>query len=134
MFGTVIRAEFDRITIGPRTNIQDLSVLHADEGVPCTIGRETTVGHSAVIHGATIGDHCLIGIGARVLNETVVGEGAWLAAGSVLPEGKRVPAWTLAMGTPAKPVRDLTAEEIAGQREGVEHYQQFAAAYRARQA
>jgi carbonic anhydrase/acetyltransferase-like protein (isoleucine patch superfamily) len=130
MFGTVIRAELDRITIGAHSNIQDNSVLHADLGVPCTVGSRVTVGHAAVIHGATVGDHCLIGIGARVLNRSVVGEGAWLAAGAVLPEGREIPPWTLAVGTPAKPVRELSDEEIARQRSGVEDYLRFAATYR----
>jgi len=130
MFGTVIRAEFDAITVGARTNIQDNSVLHADAGAPCILGDDVTVGHAAVLHGTTIGSHCLIGIGSRALNRSVVGEGAWLAAGSLLPEGKEIPAWTLAMGSPAKPVRDLTENEITRQRDGVGHYQQFAATYR----
>jgi carbonic anhydrase/acetyltransferase-like protein (isoleucine patch superfamily) len=130
MFGTVIRAELDVIRVGARSNIQDNCVLHADEGVPCLVGHDVTVGHGAVVHGARIGDHCLIGIGARVLNDAVVGEGAWVAAGSVVTEGREIPPWTLAMGTPAKPARDLTAEEIERQREGVEHYLDFAQRYR----
>lgn len=130
MFGTVGRAELDRIEIGARTNIQDGTILHADAGVPCLVGSDVTVGHAAVLHGADIGDHCLIGIGARVLNNSSVGEGAWLAAGSVLPEGKSIPPWTLALGTPAKPVRELTSEEIERQQSGVQNYQRFAATYR----
>ena len=130
MFGVVVRAEFDRIVVGARTNIQDNSVLHIDEGVPCLVGNDVTIGHSAVVHGATVGDHCLVGIGARVLNGAVMGEGSWIAAGSLLPEGKEIPPWTLAMGTPAKPVRELTSDEIAHQAEGVEHYLQFGATYR----
>lgn len=131
MFGTVIRAELDTITVGARTNIQDNSVLHADEGVPCVVGADVTVGHAAVLHGTAIGDHCLIGIGARALNGSRMGEGAWLAAGAVLTEGSEVPPWTLAMGIPAKPVRELTGDEIERQREGVGHYQDFAQLYRA---
>lgn len=130
MFGTVIRAELDTIRIGARSNIQDNSVMHADEGIPCTVGADSTVGHAVVLHGTSVGDHCLIGIGSRLLNGSVVGEGAWLAAGSLLTEGKEIPPWTLAMGAPAKPVRDLTADEIQRQREGVGNYQQFAATYR----
>ncbi len=131
MFGVVIRAEDDRIEIGSRTNIQDNSVLHCDDDIPCIIGNETTVGHLAVVHGAIIGDHCLVGIGARALNRSVLGDGAWLAAGSLLPEGKEIPPWTLAMGTPAKPVRELTADEIARQRSGVATYLRYAQSYRA---
>ena len=129
MFGVVARAEFDRITIGEETNIQDNCVLHVDEGFPALLGRRVTVGHGAVVHGATIGDNCLVGIGARALNGSSMGEGAWLAAGSVLTEGRAIPAWTLALGTPAKPVRDLTDAEIAAQSEGVDHYLDLGAAY-----
>ncbi len=130
MFGTVMRAELDRIVVGARSNIQDNSVVHVDDGVPCTIGSDVTIGHAAVIHGATIGDHCLIGIGATVLNNAIVGEGAWVAAGSLVGEGKTLPPWTLAIGTPAKAIRRLTAEEMASQRDGVENYLRFAASYR----
>jgi carbonic anhydrase/acetyltransferase-like protein (isoleucine patch superfamily) len=131
MFGTVARAELDRIEIGGETNIQDNSVLHADEGLPCVIGRRVTVGHIAVVHGATVGDQCLVGIGARLLNGSSLGEGAWLAAGSLLTEGTTIPPWTLAVGVPARPLRELTAEEIARQDEGVDHYLRFANTYRA---
>lgn len=130
LFGAVIRAELDRIVIGSETNIQDNCVFHCDESIPALIGRRVTVGHSAVIHGSEIGDRVLIGIGAMALNRSSVGEGAWLAAGSVLPEGKTIPAWTLAMGTPARPVRELTDDEVAHADEGVDHYLELAAAYR----
>jgi carbonic anhydrase/acetyltransferase-like protein (isoleucine patch superfamily) len=131
LFGTVIRAELDRIVIGARTNIQDNSVVHCDEGVPCRIGSHTTVGHAAVVHGATVGDHCLIGIGARVLNGATVGDGAWVAAGGLVTEGTEIPPWTLALGVPAKPVRELTEDEILRQRNGVAEYLRFAATYTA---
>jgi carbonic anhydrase/acetyltransferase-like protein (isoleucine patch superfamily) len=130
MFGVVMRAELDAIAIGARTNVQDQSVLHVDEGIPCTVGDEVTIGHAAVVHGATIGDHGLVGIGARALNRSVLGEGAWLGAGSVLPEGKAIPPWTLALGIPARPVRELTEDEVTYQRNGVATYLRFAAAYR----
>ncbi len=130
LFGAVIRAELDRITIGAQTNVQDNAILHCDEEMPCHVGARVTLGHAVVIHGATIGDRALIGIGARVLNRATVGEGAWLAAGSVLPEGKTIPPWTLAMGMPARPVRDLTPEEIEHADHGVDHYLELADAYR----
>jgi carbonic anhydrase/acetyltransferase-like protein (isoleucine patch superfamily) len=130
LFGVAIRAELDRIVIGARSNIQDNAVLHCDEGYPCLIGERVTVGHSAVVHASSVGDRALIGIGAKALNRTVIGEGAWLAAGSVLTEGKTVPPWTLAMGVPAQPVRDLTEEEIQRADEGVGHYLELLAAYR----
>ncbi len=131
MFGVVARAEFDRIDVGAETNLQDNVVLHCDEGIPCVVGDRVIVGHAAVIHGAVVGDDCLIGIGARVLNRAVVGEGAWVAAGAVVPEGREIPPWTLAAGIPARPLRELSAEEIERQRQGVRDYQELAAAYRA---
>lgn len=130
LFGVVIRAEVDRIVVGAETNIQDNCVLHCDEGIPTMIGRRVTLGHSAVVHGAKVGDRALIGIGAKALNRSEIGDGAWLAAGSVLAEGKTIPPWTLAMGVPAKPVRELTDLEIAKADDGVEHYLVAAAAYR----
>jgi carbonic anhydrase/acetyltransferase-like protein (isoleucine patch superfamily) len=131
LFGVVIRAELDRVEIGAETNIQDNSVVHCDEDVPCVIGERVTVGHAAVVHGALVGDRCLVGIGAKLLNRSRLGEGAWLAAGSVLTEGKDIPPWTLGMGTPAKPVRELTEEEIQRQVEGVDHYRELREIYRA---
>lgn len=130
LFGAVIRAELDQIVIGAETNIQDNSVFHCDEGIPALVGRRVTVGHSAVIHGATVGDQALVGIGAMALNRSTIGEGAWLAAGSVLPEGKSVPPWTLAVGSPARPVRELTEDEIRRADDGVNTYLDLAKRYR----
>ncbi len=130
LFGTVIRAEFDEIRIGAETNIQDNSVLHCDEGLPCLLGRRVTVGHSAVVHGANVGDNCLVGIGAIMLNGSSLGEGAWLASGSVLTEGKEIPPWTLAVGIPARPIRELTEQEVARARDGVDHYLDLLGHYR----
>ncbi|MDX1691758.1 MAG: gamma carbonic anhydrase family protein [Acidimicrobiia bacterium] len=130
MFGAVVRAEFDEITVGPETNLQDTVVVHSDEGIPCSIGRRVTVGHAAVVHGATIEDHCLVGIGARALNGSTLGEGAWLAAGAVLAEGRSIPPWTIAVGVPAKPLRELTEDERARQSDGVDDYLALADAYR----
>ncbi|MBA2336496.1 MAG: gamma carbonic anhydrase family protein [Acidimicrobiia bacterium] len=130
MFGAVIRAELDRITIGDETNLQDNVVVHCDADIPTDIGVRVTVGHAAVVHGATVGDHCLVGMGSILLNGSSLGEGAWLAAGSVLTPGRSVEPWTLAAGTPARPVRSLTAAEIAAQDRGVEEYLAFAEHYR----
>ncbi|MGH8913293.1 MAG: gamma carbonic anhydrase family protein [Acidimicrobiia bacterium] len=130
LFGVVIRAELDRIEVGAETNVQDNAVLHCDENIPCLLGSRVTVGHSAVVHGATVGDHCLVGIGAKLLNGSVLGEGAWLGSGSVLTEGKEIPPWTLAIGTPARPVRDLTDDERRRADEGVDHYLQLLDRYR----
>jgi len=129
MFGTVIRAELDDVWIGEESNIQDNCVVHVDAGFPTKLGSRVTVGHAAVVHGATVGDNCLVGIGARALNGSTMGEGSWLAAGSILIEGKTIPPWTLAMGVPAKPVRDLTEAEVTYQSEGVDHYLTFGTAY-----
>lgn len=129
LFGAVLRAEDDRVVVGPRTNIQDNAVVHCDAGFPALIGERTTVGHAAVVHGASIGDGCLVGIGALALNGSSLGEGAWLAAGSVLPEGHEIPPFTLAVGTPAKPRRELSEEEIERQRSGVQTYLQLARLY-----
>ena len=130
LFGAVIRAELDRIDVGSQSNVQDNAILHCDEGIPCLVGNRVTVGHTAVIHGAEVGDRALIGIGARALNRSSIGEGAWLGAGSVLTEGKSIPPWTLALGTPANPVRELTGDEIARADEGVDHYLELLVAYR----
>jgi len=130
MFGAVLRAELDRIVVGEETNLQDNVVIHTDLGVPTTIGKRVAVGHAAVVHGATIGNRCLVGIGALALNGSTLGDGAWLAAGSVLPEGHTIPPWTLAVGTPAKPIRDLRPEEIERQAAGIDAYLRFGEAYR----
>lgn len=130
MFGAVIRAELDRVLIGAQSNVQDNVVIHCDRGKPALIGSRVTIGHAAVVHGATIGNHSLVGIGAMVLNGSELGEGAWLAAGSVLAEGKSIPPWTIAVGIPAKPLREITAEEIDRQNIGVEEYLIFGARYR----
>jgi len=130
LFGVVIRAELDRIEIGAESNVQDNSVLHCDEGIPCLVGERVTIGHGAVVHGATVGARALVGIGATALNRSTVGAGAWLAAGSVLAEGATIPPWTLALGVPAKPVRELTDDEVARADAGVEHYRVLADAYR----
>ena len=101
-FGAVIRGDRDRITIGEGTNIQDNCTLHVDRDHPLRIGAQSTIGHNAVIHGCTIEDRVLIGIGAVVLNDAVVHEGSLVAAGSVVPEGMEIGPLELAAGVPAK--------------------------------
>jgi carbonic anhydrase/acetyltransferase-like protein (isoleucine patch superfamily) len=132
MFGAVLRAEYEAIIIGAESNVQDNCVFHTDAGFPAVIGRRVTVGHGAVVHGATVADHCLVGIGSIMLNGSSLGEGAWLAAGSMLTPGKEIPPWTLAAGSPAKPLRDLRPEEIENQDDGVDNYLRFAEMYRSR--
>ncbi len=130
MFGVVIRAETERVVVGEETNIQDNSVLHTDRGFPAILGRRISIGHAAVIHGAVIGNRCLVGMGAIALNGSVMGEGSWLAAGSVLPEGREVPPWTIAVGTPARPLRELRPGEIERAEMGVEEYLTLGSTYR----
>ncbi len=112
-FGCVVRGDDAPLTIGSRTNLQDLTMVHADTGVPNTIGSEVTVGHRCVLHGATVGDRALIGMGAILLGRSVVGAEAIVAAGAVVREGFEVPPRTLVAGVPAKVIRPLKAEEIA---------------------
>jgi carbonic anhydrase/acetyltransferase-like protein (isoleucine patch superfamily) len=115
-FGVVIRGDTEAIRIGQRSNIQDLSVLHADVGMPLTVGADVTVGHQAMLHGCTIGDGCLIGIGAVVLNGAKIGKGCLVGAGSLVTEGKEFPAGSMIFGSPAKVVRQLTVEQMEGLR------------------
>jgi carbonic anhydrase/acetyltransferase-like protein (isoleucine patch superfamily) len=126
-----IRGDTALISIGEETSIQDNTVLHADEGIPCTIGNRVTVGHSVVLHGCTVEDGALIGIGAIVLNNARIGKGAVIAAGSLVPEGMEVAPQTLVMGVPAKPRRPVTSGEQERFAEGVKHYVQKAAIYKA---
>jgi carbonic anhydrase/acetyltransferase-like protein (isoleucine patch superfamily) len=113
-FNVVIRADNDQVHIGEETNIQDGSVLHCDPGFPLTIGKRVTVGHKVMLHGCTIGDGALIGINSVVLNGAKIGAGSLLGAGSLVPEGKEIPPGVLAVGSPAKVVRELNPAQIAG--------------------
>ncbi|MEB3223833.1 MAG: gamma carbonic anhydrase family protein [Candidatus Sericytochromatia bacterium] len=128
-FGVVIRAEQERVVIGPRSNVQDGAVVHVDEGFPVTIGADVTIGHRAVVHGASIGDGSLVGIGAILLNGCRIGEGSIVAAGALVPEGKAYPPGVLLVGVPARIARDLKPEEVARIRAGSEHYVAYGAAY-----
>lgn len=129
-FGCVLRGDNDPITIGSRTNVQDLTVIHTDEGVPCTLGNGVTVGHRAVLHGATIGDGALIGIGAIVLNGATVGREVVVGAGAVVTEGQVIPPRHLALGVPAAVVRELTDAEVERLRAAAAHYVERARAFR----
>ena len=129
--GAVIRADTDRIVIGDESNVQDGAVLHCDHGVPCTIGKRVTIGHSAVVHGATVGDGVLIGIGAIVLNHAVVGEGSLIAAGAVVGEGMEIPPHSLVLGVPAKVRGPLKDEQRARVAHGHKAYVALAARHRA---
>jgi len=130
-YGTVIRGDMESVRIGARSNIQDLSVIHVDSGgFNVVIGDEVTVGHAAKIHGCSIGNRALIGIGAILLNGCEIGEGALVAAGSLVPPGKKIPPGVMAMGSPAKVVRELTDAERKEVLEGVKHYVKSAQNYR----
>lgn len=112
-FGTVIRADGNAIRIGKNTNIQDNSVIHiAGENIDTEIGENVTIGHRAIVHGCTVGDNCLIGMGAIILNRAEIGENTIIGAGSLVTEGKKIPSGVLCLGSPAKVVRELTKEEI----------------------
>ena len=130
-FGAVARSEFVPIVIGERTNIQDNCVLHADPGLPMTIGSGVTVGHSAILHSCTVGDNSLIGMGAIVLNGAVIGENCIVAAGALVPQGMVVPDGSLVIGSPAKVRRELTENEIAANRRSAEGYVTEGAEYKA---
>ncbi len=121
-FGVVIRGDTDSIRIGARSNIQDASVLHADVGLPLTIGTGVTVGHKVMLHGCTIGDDSLIGIGAIVLNGAKIGKGCLVGAGALVTEGKEFPDGSMIIGSPAKVVRTLTPEQLQGLRHSADHY------------
>ncbi|WP_195238287.1 gamma carbonic anhydrase family protein [Romboutsia sp. 1001285H_161024_C4] len=110
-YNVVIRADESSITIGENTNIQDGCVVHICHDAPTIIGNNVTIGHKALIHGCKIGDNTLIGMGAIVLDGAKVGESTLLAAGSLVPPGKEIPSGVLAMGSPAKVIRELTHEE-----------------------
>ena len=130
-FGAVVRSEFVPIVIGRGTNIQDNCVLHADPGLPMTVGEDVTVGHGAILHSCTVGDNSLIGMGAIVLNGAVIGRNCIVAAGALVPQGMVVPDGSLVMGSPAKVRRELTDQEIEANRQSAEGYVREAAAYKA---
>jgi carbonic anhydrase/acetyltransferase-like protein (isoleucine patch superfamily) len=130
-FGVVIRGDTECITIGRGSNIQDASVLHADVGKPLTVGNNVTVGHKVMLHGCTIGDGSLIGIGAVVLNGAKIGKGCIVGAGALVTEGKEFPDGSMIIGSPAKVVRELTEQQQAGLTLSALHYIENARRFRA---
>ena len=130
-FGSVLRGDNEALTVGRNTNIQDGSVVHSDPGFPMTLGENVTVGHQVMLHGCTVGDGSLIGIQSVVLNGAKIGRNCLVGAGSLVTEGKEFPDGSMIMGTPAKVVRQLTPEQIAGLRRAADHYVENAARYRA---
>ena len=125
-FGAVIRADNTRILLGDRTNIQEGAMLHSDPGIPLTIGDDCTIGHHAILHGCTLGNRVLVGMGAIVLNHAVIGDDCLIGAGALVTEGKSFPPGSLIIGSPAKAVRELSPE----MREGIKR---SAAGYAERQ-
>lgn len=126
-YGVSARGDSAPIAVGARSNLQDNVVLHADEGFPCTIGEDVSVGHAAVVHGATVGDGALIGMNATVLNGATVGAGSLVAANSMVPEGMDIPPNSLVAGVPAKVRRELNDEQVAGLRSNADTYVRLAA-------
>ncbi|RZL40501.1 MAG: gamma carbonic anhydrase family protein [Rubrivivax sp.] len=121
-FNAVLRGDSDTLTIGAGSNIQDGSVLHADHGFPLVIGENVTVGHQVMLHGCTVGDESLIGIGAVVLNGARIGRNCIVGAGALVTEGKEFPDGSLIVGAPAKVVRELSETQIAGLKASAVHY------------
>ena len=121
-FNAVVRGDQELIDIGEASNIQESAVLHTDPGYPLTVGQGVTVGHQAMLHGATIGDNTLIGIQAVVLNGATIGKNCLIGAGALIPEGKTIPDNSLVIGAPGRVKRTLSDEEIAGLQRSAEHY------------
>ena len=130
-FNCTLRGDNDPITIGEGSNIQDGSVLHTDEGVPLTIGKRVTVGHMVMLHGCTIGDESLIGIGAIVLNGAKIGKNCLVGAGALVTEGKEFPDGSMILGSPARVVKQLTPEQMQGLRQSAQHYMDNARRFKA---
>jgi carbonic anhydrase/acetyltransferase-like protein (isoleucine patch superfamily) len=129
-YNTVIRADVARISVGDETNIQDLSMLHADEGLPCSVGNRVTVGHRVILHGCTVEDECLIGMGAILLNRVRVGRGSVIGAGALLLEGTEVPPGSLVVGFPGKVVRPVDDDARKYIEQAWQHYVSFAQRHR----
>src|SRR6478752_68570 len=126
-FGAVIRADNTPIMIGDDSNIQDGSVCHSDAGFPLTIGARVTVGHQAILHGCTIADDCLIGMGARILNGAVIAAECIVGAGALVTEGKTFPSGSLIVGSPARAIRETSEAERQLLRASAAHYAEKAA-------
>ena len=121
-YNVVIRADRGPVTIGEESNIQDGSVIHMDRDLPVIIGNRVSVGHGAIVHGAKVGDGCLIGMGAVLMNRCEIGENSIVGAGSLVTQGKVIPPRSLVMGSPARVVRELTDEEVARTQRNADAY------------
>lgn len=121
-FGVVVRGDNETIAIGAGSNVQEHAVMHTDPGFPLTVGKGCTIGHRAMLHGCTIGDNSLIGMGAIVLNGARIGKNSLVGAGALVTEGKEFPDNSLIVGAPARVVRTLDEEAVAGLRASASHY------------
>lgn len=121
-YGAVLRADSDTITVGKNTNIQDNAVVHVDAGIPTVIGNDVTVGHGAIVHGCTISNNVLIGMGSIILDGAIIKENVIIGAGALIPPGKVIPAGSLVVGSPGKVVRALSDEEIQNIKKSAQHY------------
>lgn len=128
--GAVLRGDNDRIVIGAESNVQDLTMIHADAGVPTTVGTRVTVGHRAILHGCTIEDDVLIGMGAIILNRAHIGRGSIVGAGALVPEGVLIPPGSLVLGVPGRVTRATSPEERARIAASSQTYRRLAAAHR----
>ena len=124
-YGAVIRSDMNKTIIGSRTNIQENTTVHNDTDFPTIIGDEVTIGHNCIIHGCTIKNNSLIGMGAIILNGATIGENTIIGAGSLVTQNKEIPSGVLCMGSPAKIIRNLTEEEIASLKESAKHYMEM---------
>lgn len=129
-FGSTLRGDNERITVGAGTNVQENTVMHTDMGSPLVIGPGCTIGHKVMLHGCVIGENTLIGMGATILNGAVIGRNCLIGAGALITENKVIPDGSLVMGAPGKVVRELDAKAIAGLRMSALHYQENAARFR----
>jgi carbonic anhydrase/acetyltransferase-like protein (isoleucine patch superfamily) len=129
-FGVVIRGDVSAIRIGRQTNVQDGCILHADPGFPCTLGDRVTLGHGAIVHGATVEDDCLIGMRAVIMNGARIGRGSIVAVGSIVTEGTNIPPGSVAMGQPAKVKREATERDRGMIQHAAEHYVAAGKVYR----
>ena len=129
-YHSVVRGDMAGIVIGADSNVQDGSIVHVDEGVPCTIGQRVAVGHRVILHGCTVGDDCLIGMGSVLLNGVSIGSGSVVAAGAVIPEGMAVPPGSLVMGVPGRIIRSVDAGLAQRIQETWSHYVEEARAHR----
>ncbi len=128
-FQSVLRGDVAPISIGKNTNIQDCTMIHVDRGVPTVIGDGVTVGHKVTLHGCTVGDNCLIGMDSVILDHVEIGENSLVAAGSVVPPGKKFPPRSMIMGSPAKLIRELTEEEVQKYGNHYKVYSELASSY-----